>query len=71
MKNIPSKAFIQASVSEWIRQDKHCVVISIKVLVARQDIHIWRVSFKLDKGTWILPAYRLDNSPINILLINI
>lgn len=36
---------MQASVSECIRDDKHCVVISINVRVVLQLIHNCKVSF--------------------------
>lgn len=55
---------MQASVSEFIRQDKHCVVMSIKVLVALQFIHNCKVSFK-PFDTWALPAYFVEISPNN------
>lgn len=46
---LPKRALIQASVFEWIRLDKHLVLISTKVLVARHAIHNCKVSFRSEK----------------------
>lgn len=43
---LPNNALIQVSVSESIKHDKHCVVMSTRVLAALQDIHQCRASFK-------------------------
>lgn len=43
----PNNALMQVSVLECMRQERHCVFKSIRVRVARQDIHRCKESLKL------------------------
>jgi hypothetical protein len=57
---------MQASVSADIRQDKHCVVRSMRERVALHDIQSCKDSPRpAEIGTIPRPAYRLDSSPRN------
>lgn len=57
---------MQASVLECMRQVRHCVFRSMRVRVARQDIHMCRVSFRLLDA--ILFAYLLESTPVNNII---
>lgn len=46
LPSLPNKALMQASVSEWIKLDKHLVLTSTSVRVPRQAIHNCSVSFR-------------------------
>lgn len=69
---VSSNALIQDSVSECMRHCRHWAVMSIRVRVARHDIHWWRKSL-MPAFTGRLPRFAKsdDNLPANAQCWNI